>query len=195
MTPYEPKVKEFMLAFDQRCYPNLHSVPDKVLKFRASLVEEESKEYLSAKTDIDRLDALCDIVYVVAGSACVMAANLIRLPPESTRRTLTVHATVINNLREHLPCIRRLTSSMSECIRDCQSLALLITDNFDAAFDCVHDNNMAKLWKTRPTDSSLIVIPKKDRFLVKNKEGKVIKPMGFKPPDLGRFLKKECYEG
>ena len=39
-----------------------------LLQFRLSLIEEELKEFIEAKTDVDRFDALCDESYVVNGA-------------------------------------------------------------------------------------------------------------------------------
>lgn len=77
MTPHQ-QVKEFMLAFGQEC-PNTPGFPsDDICKLRPDLVTEESSEHREAFENLDYVkvcDAICDLLYVVYGSAIAIGLN------------------------------------------------------------------------------------------------------------------------
>lgn len=50
-------------AWNAARYKQVHSLP-----LTVSLLREEQREFLEAKTPVDRLDALCDLIYVAIGS-------------------------------------------------------------------------------------------------------------------------------
>ena len=58
-------VREFMEVYGQ--LPNTMSEED-TFKLRVSLIQEEAAELIAAKNDVEELDALVDIAYVVYGS-------------------------------------------------------------------------------------------------------------------------------
>lgn len=176
MTTYEIMVNEFMDTFDQKRYNNLHDVPNRVLKFRADLIAEEAQEYKDATSTVDKLDALCDLIYVVAGTTLTIGTRLLKIPPTGGPN-LTTTGYLIKLLCVKVPCLRSITSSASLCVSECRAIAFDQNMKLDQAFEAVHKNNMDKLWTVRPTNKDLIIIPKKGRFLVKNKAGKVIKPL------------------
>lgn len=188
MTKQQAMVKEFMEAFDQKIYDNLNQVPDKVMKLREALIAEEHKEFEDATELVDKLDALCDILYVVLGTAVAINARVLPLPIEEDRLKFSSINVLLDNLRARIPCIRRLSTCLSTTVKECHEIAKTLKLDLNKAFEAVHKNNMGKLWKSRPSDKELIVIPKGDRFLVKNKEGKVVKPMGHRPPKLEEFV-------
>ena len=50
-------------AWNAARYEQVHSLP-----LTVSLLREEQREFLEAKTPVDKLDALCDLVYVAIGA-------------------------------------------------------------------------------------------------------------------------------
>jgi len=185
-------VKEFMKAFDQRCYRFTSDVPDKTLKLRADLIDEEDKEYDEARNKGDKigiLDALCDLAYVTAGT--MITCGLMPIPYSAkTNKTLVSMdpeaSYTIEECRLGIPCHKRMYRYSNRLLAKIDDLGYAM--NLIEAFKVVHENNMSKLWTARPDDKELIVIPKGQKFLVKNKNGKVVKPPCHVPPDLSRFI-------
>ncbi len=71
--PNSQLVSDFMESFGQ--LPN--TLPkDKLLYLRSRLIQEEYYEFVDAKTDIDRLDALADLLYVVYGAAHALGYDI-----------------------------------------------------------------------------------------------------------------------
>lgn len=186
---YINSVKLFMKTFDQKAYRFASDVPAKTIKLRAALIEEETKEYLESKTDLDKLDAICDLLYIVAGTmiTCGIKPEAYsnvkpRLPFDISTGCLLVAAAC----KEALPCHRKLyrySNVAMKLLEDCGSSYALL-----GAFNCVHENNMEKLWNFKSTDSTLTVIRKGDKYLVLNTFGKVIKPPKHQPPNLAPFI-------
>lgn len=72
-------VAEFMNVSEQPVRTTPTQVDDKVLDFRLSLVEEETKELADAVKDkdyVEMVDALADIIYVVDGFAHTLGVDL-----------------------------------------------------------------------------------------------------------------------
>lgn len=78
MNNHQEKVREFMQAFGQpapaRYSPHVYPV-----NLRASLIEEEAREFCEAskKGDyIEMIDAMCDLLYVTYGAAVALGIDL-----------------------------------------------------------------------------------------------------------------------
>ena len=64
-------VKEFYMAFGQEKYLNkgmYRAANIERMKLRNRLFDEELKEFLEAETDIEKLDAICDMYYIAIGT-------------------------------------------------------------------------------------------------------------------------------
>lgn len=189
---YTNAALEFTGAFNQKRYRFVSDVPAKIIDLRVALIEEEEAEYtsaLAAQDKLEALDGLCDLTYVVAGTMVVCgisaapfsaAANLYHPPTIST-----LIDTFISELQLAIPCHKRATKYANDLL---QALDRIGYPTLPQAYHVVHANNMAKLWSFPPTDPTLLTTRYKDRFLVKNAQGKVIKPPNHKRPDLSQFL-------
>ena len=64
-------VKEFYVAFRQEKYLNkevYREISVERMKLRNKLFDEELKEFLEAETDVEKLDAICDMYYIAIGT-------------------------------------------------------------------------------------------------------------------------------
>ena len=64
-------VKEFYVAFGQEKYLNnevYREINIERMKLRNKLFDEELKEFLEAETDVEKLDAICDMYYIAIGT-------------------------------------------------------------------------------------------------------------------------------
>lgn len=138
------QVREFMLAFGQLCpaKPQMPSVSDQHLRWK--LCAEEAKELGDAVDLIAYADAVCDLLYVVLGSAISAGIG---------------------------------------------------ADTLGKMFSEVHRSNMSKLWRDteiesmRDADIASVQMPDGTlRYVVKNKDGKVLKSPSYSPPNLRQFL-------
>lgn len=130
-------VKEFQDKFEEPKTPTSRAEWANLITHRTNLVHEEIGEYYNAmygvlagmkeeddgkvaESKTEMLDAICDIMYILIGTANLMGFNL----PEAFKR--------------------------------------------------VHESNMAKVWS--------------DGLPHRNAAGKVMKPLGWKPPVLGDLV-------
>lgn len=70
-------VKEFYVAFGQEKYLNkevYREISIERMKLRNKLFDEELKEFLEAETDVEKLDAICDMYYIVIGTTLELGA-------------------------------------------------------------------------------------------------------------------------
>ena len=65
-------VKEFHKAFNHPTPDTITKLDDERKKIRASWVIEEVNEFLEAKTIAEEMDAICDAIYFLLGSAVEM---------------------------------------------------------------------------------------------------------------------------
>ena len=78
MNDHQRMVKEFMTAFGQNT-PEKFSVNEYPFALRASLIEEEAREFVHAASNgnpIEMIDAMCDLLYVTYGAAVAMGIDL-----------------------------------------------------------------------------------------------------------------------
>jgi predicted HAD superfamily Cof-like phosphohydrolase len=77
MTSNFQKVCEFHRAFTQSQLTPTESLIDfRTCSLRIHLIDEELKEYMGAETEVDRMDALADLLYVVYGAGVVFGIDL-----------------------------------------------------------------------------------------------------------------------
>lgn len=189
-------VSTFIRTFEQKCYRFTSDVPDSVLTLRAKLVDEELTEYNEALRALDKLemlDALCDLTYVVAGTLLVCGLKPIPHTSNGTNYKLIwavePHiSNIVDECSQTLPCHKRM-------FRWCTN-ALIALDNVGyklhmyEAFQKVHTNNMLKLWRKPPFDDINLTATQKGprAWLVRNKYGKIIKPLNHPKVDLREFI-------
>ena len=193
---YYSLVKEFHTQFAVKSFSAPSKVPPKVADSRIRLIEEEEREYnvaLAAKNKLETLDGLCDLCYVVAGSMHVFGIQPIPYSAHSPQTATTIIrevTAVVDELGLTMPCIKRLTRHTNELIQLIDDIGLSIATDFPAAYQAVHENNMEKLWPRRPENPELIIAPARNgKYLVRDKNLKIIKPPDHKKVDLTPFVK------
>ena len=70
-------VKEFYVAFGQEKYLNkevYREINIERMKLRNKLFDEELKEFLESETDVEKLDAICDMYYIAIGTTLELGA-------------------------------------------------------------------------------------------------------------------------
>lgn len=198
------KVGVFRQAFDQPCPWEWNNCSPTAMNMQAGLIREEFDEFVTAKTRVDKLDALCDLAYVIAGGfiACgyrglalencsnVHERPFIKVIPDAAKRLTDADCPG--------GCLRDVGSALFTVVRT--GRRLFGVGNFTNAFLAVHANNMNKLWTVgqhaaefdaTTMTSKLVTMDhgaSPDRYLVKRKsDGKVIKPSDFVKVELTQF--------
>lgn len=192
MNYYRRCIKEFVNKFDQKIYPHFSQVPDHVLDLRANLIEEEFKEYRNAQSRLEELDALVDLIYVTVGTLVIASVGDEKIDGHCSSLDVAIDA-IVDELYCPVPCAKRLSHYVHECVRHIEQIADMHEHDLTGAFDCVHTNNMDKLWDHLPTIAeskglALTAKPKGDKFLVTREDGKIVKPFNHPAPDLSSFL-------
>lgn len=78
MNTHQKKVRDFMQAFGQNT-PMSYSPMEFPGTLRASLIEEEAKEFAQAvdnKNYLEVIDAICDLLYVTYGAAIALGIDI-----------------------------------------------------------------------------------------------------------------------
>lgn len=194
MNHYIQKVKKFHDAFDftrPNCFMNAEK---RIAQLRYNLIREEFGELSEAQSRLATLDALCDLQYVTAGTFDQLAVS--QDFPKTPRLNLpTAVGRAIYELNKSSLCQEGLQNSLGDILMNVELVARTVTGNFFAAFNCVHNSNMAKLWAPDEvaaiTDKTFKVTPcptMGNFWYVKRQDGKLIKPPSWKPPYLEQFL-------
>lgn len=161
-------VKEFMEVYGQ--LPNTMSEED-TYNLRVSLIKEEANELDAAASDIEELDALVDLAYVVYGAYYALGIPMI--DPEHIEEAKTLDCTKAD--------IIDLCAVEKETIdQDLDGILTFIYSytkdiNFEGAFREVHRSNMSKLGT--------------DGRPVRRLDGKILKGPNYSPPNLAPFTK------
>lgn len=195
---YMDNVADFTLTIQQLVpIPCIEKATIEDKELRVKLIDEEWKEYRSAQNDLDKLDALCDLMYVVVGTAITFTVKLSKTyysnMPHHPNELDKALSHLIDELEAPFPCQKRLSALINSAIITIESVANHHDfDLFPDAFAAVHNNNMDKLWRILP-DGGIhptykITKVGQDLHLVKNEAGKVIKPPGHTKVDLTPFL-------
>lgn len=184
-------------------------VPDlsdlKTNELRIELLREELRELRDATSRVDQLDALCDSQYVLSGAVLSWGY---RSMIEGITPTMTLRK--IPDMDAHLAAMFGLLAQMevaAELQFGAQVLTLLqsyqsylqqavwslgFSPVFQAAFEAVHENNLAKLW----TDAEVHVADGQGfifeitsgGYIARRADGKIQKPERHTKVDLGRFV-------
>ncbi len=203
---YKQLVLEFHTIFQVAKYNDFTKVPKHVKELRCNLITEEHKEYQEATTATDKLDALCDLIYVVVGTA--ITCNISVYDYETTKKkdkysnpsTMALSSVIpmlTHELSMPLPCPVRVRNNLNNALHKIEDVAALFGFRIHEAFEAVHRNNMLKLWSQKPTgviykdnatpvEYTCRITPK--GWLVTREDGKVLKPVDHRKVDLTSYV-------
>lgn len=193
-TLYHTLVNEFHSTFEIPSYATTEDAPCEAHKLRARLIKEEYDELLAAANRLDVLDAICDLIYVVAGTAVTYHIGI--APYTSTAVKLNKptldglhHRTnyVLQELYSMFPCPKNTRHGLNDLLCFLDDLARNHAFRMPEAFMAVHSNNMKKLWN-EPAPAELITKRKGDKWLVRDSGGKIIKPPYHTKVDLTPYV-------
>ncbi len=178
---------KFHNLFEIPRFPRVTAAFTEIIDGRIRLIEEEEKELHAAKTNEEHLDALCDLAYVVGGTADVLGVVDSGYSSVKKRSSFAEDSAMqeIYKFTESLlcellsiaPCQKKLTYEIHALLTAIDDAGAVFGYRLIPAFEAVHDNNMQKLWRDRPTDDSLTVKPVFGGYIVRNSKGKIIKPL------------------
>lgn len=195
-------VQEFNVTYDIVSYRFFSNVAGNTLKLRATLIDEEHKEYIKAIEDnnkLEMLDGLCDLAYVIAGT--MMIFGMWPTPYTSSGKEHPIVSLepdisfLIDELNKDVPCNKITYAELNRLLIKVDNIGC---GNFNMleAFTAVHQNNMNKVWtldeiEALSQDRNHYSIKHiKDKFIVKRADGKILKPPGHVKPNLSSFLHK-----
>jgi hypothetical protein len=140
------------------------------LKLRQELLDEEMEELLNAGDDVDILDALVDIVYIILGTITELGFEDIDQDQELDMDIFYLYSQI-----KEVSSRETLYDYLSMMVYS----AILIAKeelgaDFFGAFKEVHRSNMSKLGE--------------DGTPVLREDGKVLKGPNYSPPNLKQFL-------
>jgi NTP pyrophosphatase (non-canonical NTP hydrolase) len=120
---------------------------EQTLRTRIGLLVEEWREYYSAKNKVERLDALCDLLFVNLGTYHLLAINVndtkhTNIPIYDLLNDLKL-SVYDNNKQSFTDTILKITSQIYELIKVNKFESI-----FDEAFDRVCKSNMSKACKS-----------------------------------------------
>jgi predicted HAD superfamily Cof-like phosphohydrolase len=162
---------------------------------RRTLHVEEFNEYMRAGEPVDTLDALVDMEYIAAGTQYLLSLErpLFERPQHSL---FHYQQRLADELNKSQLCQQGLTTAVAGL----RAMIAITADeelfDFDGAFLEVHRTNMEKLWTPalldqRPADSTATPVTPGSRsslHIVKRADGKILKPPGWTPPALARYI-------
>lgn len=161
-------------------------------RLAGALITEEFNELINAENDTEKLDALCDLLYVTTGAMHALGYANTLYPIEAPQGSLAGPIAETTRLitEPGIVCHRRLQNCIPDACWLIVESGRALTPKFDAAFDAVHEANMSKLWKNKsPNPDHISESISQNNWLVKRKsDGKVVKSPEFRHPDLARFL-------
>lgn len=165
----------------------------------SNCIREELKEFTEAKDEVERLDAIVDLLYVSIGG--MLAAGLdcsrfgyVNLSPK--REFIATAQKVLEAFdKRPLPCVASITNYTPDLVVQVAKYGTERWPRFWQAWDEVHSNNMAKMWtqdqiskleapiqvRIKPVDFNL-------RIVWRASDGKLLKPPGHKKPNLEQFI-------
>jgi predicted HAD superfamily Cof-like phosphohydrolase len=189
------KVKEFNEAFGI-------DIKAQSKELRYDLFKEEADEYLNALNDVDRADAIADMLYIWAGTVLKHGLENEFYPYEMLQALKGRYKNVGKYPVDYITHHRLTYSNTLYCNEDtekefftgttmCEALlgsvlkdiciAIFkhgLQDNIEAIFDAVHESNMAKLG----TDGKPIINGQNGVLYPGKPLNKVMKPEGWKDP-------------
>lgn len=202
MTPlvpiYQKYIEEFRTIFNQHVAKDYEDRDKDGMKLQAKLILEEFNEYVLAKSRVETIDAVGDLLYVVLGgcSACGIYPEEYRgneLPGNTaTKLSLADEVKlVVNALIKEDPLLRFFINKIYWRLN---MIARIMGFDLMAVFEDIHFSNLTKLWE--PDDLEKVPInytyeqAKGDRqgnYIVRNDIGKVVKAPTYRPVDLSGY--------
>lgn len=211
----QEKVKRFMELGGQQC-PSSFIYPSKeILKLREALIEEELTELydacqkynneplvIRAPWKVQIADALCDIMYVVYGTANAWGVTLDDNRDEWYEWSIVSNEYFIYSaLRGYYSDYMYLASignpavskALDGMISFCKEGAARWRIPLQKCFDEVHRSNMTKFVRCTVCEDSTNNCEncKGEKYVIlKNAEGKIQKPKTYEAPNLKQFIWK-----
>lgn len=195
------RVAQFMRAFNQRvpCFWDDHDLAIRPL--RKALIAEEYKEFCDAKSKVDVLDALCDLLYVTHGTLLALGYRADLLVEHGLEQPFpSAVGRCVTQLSQQ-PCQQGDGDRIADLVATVIAVGerMFGVENYRNAFYAVHENNMSKLWTKEEfvgadgeAQLTAAQAPGRDGearcLVVTRADGKVIKPPGFAKVDLARFV-------
>jgi hypothetical protein len=141
---------------------------------RNSLLWEEYNEYKAAKTAVERLDALTDMLYIASGTLEQCDAHIwdTVLPSTGVPHNLEALMNKIEDVSDQYWWIQLHASLIDKILDEAEAEGF----DIEGAFQEVHDSNLSKL----DDEGKPVFSPK----------GKVLKGPNYRPPRLERFTSK-----
>ena len=202
------KVKEFMQTSNQYISRHIRIAKNNrpLIKLRNSLLLEEINELITAineKNEVEALDALCDIEYIILGTALTYGCTKTDLKhsfvynKHTNTNNMLLLAKDLNNVLENEQC-----GSVINKIIDFLNCLNSITCNLDyqevvqEAFNRVHISNMSKFCTTAEEtyetiekyakdNIKIICVVHKELYVVhRESDNKVLKGINYKKVDL-----------
>lgn len=186
-------VQEFMDAFQQ---PYLHvgffgseNFPTKeVVDARMAMLREEMDELEVAErrhSDVDALDAIVDILYVMYGGALECGFVV-----ESGLVAENFNLTSFYGWPDGMDTYTSVLQFIGSILRP--RIEVFGVELIQTAFMEVHRSNMSKIWKEEPVNEPGVSTKTKDGWILK-RNGKVVKPPTYSKANLAKILEESGY--
>lgn len=196
---YLSLIYEFRTAFGQSIVKSWADRDDVACRLQAKLIAEESAEYNAAKDRISILDGLGDTAYVVFGASAACGITPQEYGGRYQQRNPNVKvpiSDVTNGLIEALnnsakPCYTAHWKFLSQCYWRLELAAMVQGVDLWELFSEIHSSNMTKFWTAgemvrAPLDYTTMTNDGK-LWIVKNKDGKIVKSPSYRPANLENF--------
>ncbi len=154
-------------------------------ELRIKLIQEEAEEFIDAVTDrdvIEAIDALCDILYVVYGTADVLDIALDTSEAPKTKLGSKIDwALISSELRDFTSCVGGVVTEIRadhKALAVKNSLEELANGCWKAGAAALGVDLRPFLMEVHRTNMHKLTGPKRE-------DGKQLKPPGWKPPRIG----------
>lgn len=188
MDSFYKKVISFHKSFGIKPYSG--NIDDDFINLRYNLFKEELEEYKGAKTLTDKVDAICDMLYIVLGSAYLTKTYIknqkYNLSNSINETDFLYNIFALNERFGRKEKGKRVV--FNQIIIEILELARInkVLDILPELFNEVHESNMSKLDK----QGKPIINGENGVFDKTRPMGKVLKSELFREPDLEKILKK-----
>lgn len=194
---YLEKVQEFHTQFNVFRHKFVEDVQNSTALNRAAFISEEFREYHNAPDNTERLDALCDLMYVVVGTMDVL--HLFPTPVHPVPTMESAIGNLLIELNKSTLCRNGLNRTLAESQTTIETRGNIL-GAFTKAFDEVHRTNMAKAWTGEQVAANIepiymfngvevnIDVCDLKCIVTRRDNNKIIKPPGWAKPNLSQFL-------
>jgi len=219
------KVREFHEAFEldinDEPYKDVFDKNPKLVNFRMQLIDEEVEELREAiknKDEIETIDALADILYVVYGAGISFGLNLDTIIRPNKSDMVNFANSIMHLLDTEVDKLRKAIkhknmdeteNALENILYVVYCIGLLLGYQMDNAFDLVHQSNMSKVCVSEEEAIKTVNWYKKEYangnykydsptyrkasnnkyWIVYNKStGKILKSINYKPVDFSSIL-------